>query len=86
MSADSVNDDRMADYLDDLDTALEIYQVALKAALPVAALTRRRRMDMTAGDEWRAAWRRGIVRDIELAWYVMACRRHPASWIGYLLH
>ena len=86
MSADSVNDDRMADYLDDLDAALEIYQVALKAALPVAALARPRRMDMSAGDCWREARRRGLVTDLELAWHIATERKHPASWIGYLLH
>ena len=79
-------EEREKEYLDDLDTALEIYQVALKAALPVAALARPRRMDMSAGDCWREARRRGLVTDLEMAWHIATERKHPASWIGYLLH
>ena len=79
-------EEREKEYLDDLDAALELYQVALKAALPVAALARPRRLDMSAGDCWREARRRGLVTDLELAWHIATERKHPASWIGYLLH
>ena len=79
-------EEREKEYLDDLDAALEIYQVALKAALPVAALARPRRMDMSAGDCGREARRRGLVTDLELAWHIATERKHPASWIGWLLH
>ena len=77
-------EEREKEYLDDLDAALELYQVALKAALPVAALARPRRMDMTADDIWKAAWKRGLVGDVEMTWHVQACRMHPASWRGWL--
>ena len=77
-------EEREKEYLDDLDTALEIYQVALKAALPVAALARPRRMDMTANNEWHAAWKRGLISDVEMAWYTAIVRDHPASWVGWL--
>ena len=79
-------EEREKEYLDDLDAALELYQVALKAALPVAALARPRRMDMSAGDCWREARRRVLVTDLEMAWHIATERKHPASWIGYLLH
>ena len=79
-------EEREKEYLDDLDAALELYQVALKAALPVAALARPRRLDLSAGDCWREARRRGLVTDLELAWHIATERKHPASWIGYLLH
>ena len=72
-------EEREKEYLDDLDTALEIYQVALKAAL-----ARPRRMDMSAGDCWREARRRGLVTDLEMAWHIATERKHPASWIGWL--
>ena len=74
-------EEREKEYLDDLDAALEIYQVALKAAL-----ARPRRLDMSAGDCWREARRRGLVTDLELAWHIATERKHPASWIGWLLH
>ena len=72
-------EERMTEYLDGLDAALH-------AALPVAALARPRRMDMSAGDCWREARRRGLVTDLEMAWHIATERKHPASWIGYLLH
>ena len=72
-------EERLTEYLDGLDAALH-------AALPVAALARPRRMDMSAGDCWREARRRGLVTDLELAWHIATERKHPASWIGYLLH
>ena len=72
-------EERLTEYLDGLDAALH-------AALPVAALARPRRMDMSAGDCWREARRRGLVTDLEMAWHIATERKHPASWIGYLLH
>ena len=53
-------EERLTEYLDGLDAALH-------AALPVAALARPRRMDMSAGDCWREARRRGLVTDLEMA-------------------
>ena len=79
-------EEREKEYLDDLDAAMAIYEVALHASLPVAALARPRRMDMSAGDCWREARRRGLVTDLEMAWHIATERKHPASWIGYLLH
>ena len=79
-------EERLDEYLDTLDAALEIYQVALKVTLPFAALTRPRRLDMSAGDCWREARQRGLVTDLELAWHIATERKHPASWIGWLLH
>ena len=84
MSADSVNDDRMADYLDDLDAAAELPTLQRRATMPVAAVIRPRRLDMTADDIWKAAWKRGLVGDVEMTWHVQACRMHPASWLGWL--
>ena len=72
-------EERLTEYLDGLDAALH-------AALPVAALARPRRLDMSAGDCWREARRRGLVTDLEMAWHIATERKHPASWIGYLLH
>ena len=74
----------MADYLDDLDTAAEALALQRRVALPIAALTRPRRLDMTAGDCWREARRRGLVTNLELAWHIATERKHPASWIGWL--
>lgn len=79
-------EERLDEYLDGLDAAMEIHEVALHAALPIAALARERRLDMTAHSVWFTARQRGIVADIELAWHIATERKHPASWIGYLLH
>ena len=70
-------EERLTEYLDGLDAALH-------AALPVAALARPRRMDMSAGDCWREARRRGLVTDLEMAWHIATERKHLASWIGWL--
>ncbi len=83
MSADSVNDDRMADYLDDLDRAAEMYALQRRATLPVAALVCDRRMDNAAANRWHDAWRRGLVGDVEMAFYTTIVREHPASWLGW---
>ena len=70
-------EEREKEYLDSLDAALH-------AALPVAATARPRRMDMTANNEWHAAWKRGLISDVEMAWYTAIVRDHPASWVGWL--
>ena len=79
-------EERLNEYLDSLDAAMELHEIALHASLPIAALARTRSLNMTAGSVWRKARSRGLVTDLELAWHIATERKHPASWIGYLLH
>ena len=77
-------ENRLADYLDDLDAAAELPTLQRRATMPVAAVIRPRRLDMTADDIWKAAWKRGIVGDVEMTWHVQTCRMDPAGWRGWL--
>ena len=42
------------------------------------------KMHLKAHDTWKDAWKRGLVSDIEMAYYTMLINRHPASWMGWL--
>jgi len=42
------------------------------------------KMHLKAHDTWKEAYRRGLVSDIEMAYYTMLINRHPASWMGWL--
>ena len=73
-------EERQADYLDGIDTAAEWfpewYDVPRRVRLP--------RLDIPAHEAWKQAWRRGLVSDIDMAWYTMLINRHPCSWLGWL--
>ena len=81
-------EERLDDYLTAIDAAADWTPITdaplLSVALPIAATARPRRMDMTADDIWKAAWKRGLVGDVEMTWHVQACRMHPASWRGWV--
>ena len=42
------------------------------------------KMHLRAHDAWKKAWQRGLVSDVEMAYYTMLINRHPASWMGWL--
>lgn len=75
-------EDRLTEYLDGLDAAAEWTPIGVD--VPMAFWTRPRRMDMGAHGAWRAAWLRGLVSDVEMAWYQSLINRHPASWLGWI--
>lgn len=81
-------EERLDDYLTAIDAAADWTPITdaplLSVALPIAATARPRRMDMTANNEWHAAWKRGLISDVEMAWYTAIVRDHPASWVGWL--
>lgn len=73
----------MTEYLDGLDTAAdwtpagwEWRAIPQRVKLP--------KMHLDAHDQWKAAWRRGLISDIEMAYYTMLINRHPCSWLGWL--
>ncbi len=72
-------ENRLDDYLDGLDAEWHA-----GPDMPIAALVCDRRMDSAAAEQWRTAWRRGLVGDVEMAWYTAIVRKHPASWLGWL--
>ena len=42
------------------------------------------KMHPKAHEPWKDAWKRGLVSDIEMAYYTVLVNRHPASWMGWL--
>lgn len=44
----------------------------------------RPRLDMAAHDVWKVAWHRGLISDVDLAWYTMLVNRLPGSWMWWL--
>ena len=77
-------EEREKEYLDSLDAAADLLALRRRVTMPVAAVIRPRRLDMTADDIWKAAWKRGIVGDVEMTWHVQTCRMDPAGWRGWL--
>ena len=54
----------------------DYHDIPLRAGLP--------KMSIPAHNAWREAWQRGLVSDVEMAWYTMLIRLHPYSWMGWL--
>ena len=79
---DNAAAERIDEHLAGIDTAADWFPFSACPPLPCRA--KLPRLDMTAHDAWKAAWQRGLISDIDMAWYTMLINCHPGSWLGWL--
>jgi hypothetical protein len=84
---DAISDpaaERIDDYLAGIDAAAEWTPIIDEPGEPLPLRAGLPKLHLAAQSCWEDAWRRGLVGDDEMAWYMLLINRHPYSWRSWL--